>query len=75
MTVYTVERIQQVYELWTQNGLKDLRVVHIDYHCDMRGMMVDRERQCAWRIRDVRERLDCGNYLRHAVFEGVVSGI
>ena len=75
MTVYVLEHHQQVYEIWQRQGWRNLKVAHVDFHCDMRGLLIDRNRQCVWRIRDVRENLDCGNYLRHAVFDGTVSGI
>lgn len=50
-------------------------MVHVDFHCDMRGLLVDRKLQRAWQVPDVRQTLDEGNYLRYAIFEGVVSSV
>ena len=68
----------QVYDLWRERGERGLRLVHVDFHCDMRGLLVDRRRRRAWRIdaSDPRIRIvDSGNFLTHAVAEGIVSSV
>jgi uncharacterized protein YbaR (Trm112 family) len=74
-TIYTVERHHEVLNLWRDNNATGLRVVHLDFHCDMRGMLVDRRRGLAYRIRDGFPDLDQGNFLGHAVAEGRIDAI
>ena len=74
-TVYTVERHHEVLNLWRDNNATGLRVVHLDFHCDMRGMLVDRRNGLAYRIRDGFPDLDQGNFLAHAVAERRIDGI
>ena len=52
-----------------------MEVVHVDFHCDMRGLLVDRDQQLGWQIPEIRSTLDEGNYLRYAIFENIVNGV
>jgi hypothetical protein len=68
----------QIYRLWRERGLAGLRLAHVDHHCDMRGLLIDRRRGRAWLIdrADPRIRVvDSGNFLAHAIVEGVVTGV
>jgi hypothetical protein len=68
----------QIYELWRQRGVRDLALCHVDFHCDMRGLLIHRGRGKAWRIdaRDPRvSRPDSGNFLAHAILDGIVSSL
>ena len=73
--IYTVETHDQVLALWRQNKTKNARVLHIDFHCDMRGLMINRKTNMAFPIWDRYWRLDEGNFLKHAILEGVVKGV
>lgn len=71
--VYTMERHHEALHLWREQEALGLKVVHLDFHCDMRGMLVDRRRGRAYRIRDHFSGLDQGNFLTHAVLEGRID--
>lgn len=73
--VYTMERHHEVLELWRSQEASSLRVVHLDFHCDLRGMLVDRRSHRAYRIRDRFPDLDQGNFLTHAVLERRIESI
>jgi hypothetical protein len=73
--VYTMERHHEVLRLWRSQDASMLRVVHLDFHCDMRGMLVDRRVHRAYRIKDRFPDLDQGNFLTHAVMERRVESV
>lgn len=75
MKIYKIDQHDQLLHLWRELGLRNLHVVHVDFHCDMRGLLVDIDRQVGWRIPEVRQTLDEGNFLRYAIFEGNVAGV
>lgn len=74
--IYVAEEHHRLYWHWKQTGARDLRLCHVDFHCDMRGLLIDRPAQRATFF-DPRERgwVDQGNFLAHAVSEGTVTGI
>lgn len=74
--IIVAEEHSQLYDLWLERGCRDLAVCHVDFHCDMRGLLIDRGRGRARFIgRHVPfiHRLDSGSYLSHAVMNGMVS--
>jgi hypothetical protein len=74
--IIACEEHDQVYEIWRQRGLRNLRVTHVDFHCDMRGLLIDRPRQQAYFIgAPAARRVDPGNFLAHAIMEGTVSAL
>jgi len=73
--VYTAETHDQVLGLWREQGLTGLRVAHVDFHCDMRGLLIDRVAQRAYRVWDLWPNVDEGNFLTHAILEGRVSSV
>ncbi len=74
-TVYVGDEHDQVLALWRLQEASSLRVLHMDFHCDMRGLLIDRRAGRAYRILDVHPELDHGSFLSYAVAEGRVSGI
>ena len=74
--IYVAEEHHRLYWHWKETGARDLRLCHVDFHCDMRGLIIDRPAQQAT-FYDARERgwVDQGNFLAHAVDEGIVTGI
>ena len=38
--IYTMERHHELLRLWREQEKTGLRIVHLDFHCDMRGMFV-----------------------------------
>ena len=72
------EEHSQVYEIWRDRGQRGLRLSHVDFHCDMRGLLIDRPRARAYLIDGVEPRVavvDSGNFIAHAIMEGIVSSI
>lgn len=74
--IYVAEEHHRLYWHWKETGARDLRLCHVDFHCDMRGLLIDRAGQRAT-LYDERERgrVDQGNFLAHSVDEGIVRGI
>lgn len=72
------EEHSQLYDLWVENGERDLSVCHVDFHDDMRGLLIDRKRGMA---RFVNRRVpyiharDPGSFLSHAIMEGIVTRV
>ena len=73
-TLYIAEEHDQVFHYWRRTQAKGLSVAHVDFHCDLRGMLIDRQRQRAFSVSAAERRyVDPGNFLGHAVMEGMVS--
>jgi hypothetical protein len=72
-TIYLMERHDQLMDVWRQLNLRDAHVVHLDFHCDMRGLLVDTQASRAYRITVRSSDLDEGNFITYAIFEGRVS--
>jgi len=66
--LYVIEQHDQLLELWHSVDARGLRVIHFDFHCDMRGLLVDRDRQLAFFPQGL-PRVDEGNFLAHAIAE------
>lgn len=75
-TIYVAAEHHRLYWLWKEWSAKGLRLSHVDFHCDMRGLLVDRAAQRAVvdRPRELGH-VDQGNFLMHAVREGMVESI
>ncbi len=70
------EEHSQLYDLWLERGDRGLSVCHVDFHCDMRGLFIDRRygRACfVWRQIPYIHSLDPGSFLAHAVMNGIVT--
>jgi hypothetical protein len=70
--IYACEHHDEVLSLWRQRDLRGLHLAHVDFHDDLRGLLVDRRRRCAYPIRDLargRAPVDAGNFLAHAVLQ------
>lgn len=74
--IYVADEHHRLHWLWQELGARGLQLCHVDFHCDMRGLLIDRAAQRA-AVLDRRELevVDQGNFLTHAVHDGVVTGI
>jgi len=72
--LYVIEMHDQLLQLWRSQNATDLSIVHLDSHCDMRGLLINRQAQLAYPITNFM-RVDEGNFLAHAVKEGRVKSI
>lgn len=73
--VYVARWHDQVLNLWRQQQATGLSVLHLDFHCDLRGLLIDRRAQLAYGIWDRFAEPDPGNFLAHAVLQGQVAAI
>lgn len=71
--IYSVETHEQALGIWREQGVRGAKILHVDFHCDMRGLLIDRKKQLAHKIPERYSRLNEGNFLAHAILEGVVS--
>ena len=74
-TVYVIETHDQLLDLWREQEQSALRVTHLDFHCDMRGLLIDRWLGTARRIPDRFPEPDQGNFLTHAILDGHVASV
>jgi hypothetical protein len=72
--LYVIDQHEQLLELWRSVDAKCLKIAHLDFHCDMRGLLVDCHRQIAYPAGNL-QRLDEGNYLAYAILEKRVQSI
>jgi hypothetical protein len=74
--IFVAEEHDQVYDIWNKQGVRNLKVAHIDFHCDMRGLMIDRSRGRAFMAsKHEASFVDPGNYLGHAIMNGIVTDL
>jgi len=74
-TIYVMEHHDQLLRLWQTQQASSLRILHLDFHCDMRGLLVDRPRQTAFSIFDINPAVGQGNFITHAILEGRVQQV
>jgi hypothetical protein len=75
--IVTCDEHSQVYDWWRARGARAISVAHVDFHCDLRGLVIDRRRQRA-RVIAPGGRMppvDSGNFLAAAVMDGTVASI
>lgn len=74
--IYVADNHEQVYPIWQKHKIKDAKLTHLDFHCDMRGIMIDRKAGLAF-FTSERETtfVDRGNFLAHAIMNGMISDI
>lgn len=73
-TLYVIEQHDQLLDIWREEGASGLRIVHLDFHCDMRGLLVNRLSQRAYRSSRLGA-VDEGNFYTHAIMEGRVCAM
>jgi hypothetical protein len=74
--IFIAEEHSQLYDLWLERGDRNLTVCHIDFHCDMRGLLIDRRSGKARYVHQYHSsmnRLDSGSFLTYAVMNGIVT--
>jgi len=76
--IYACEHHDQVLSLWREQGRSEIALAHVDFHDDMRGLLIDRRRRVAYAIGALargENPADPGNFLAHAVLEGRVGRV
>jgi len=74
-TIYVLEKHHQLLEIWRSQNATNLCVAHLDFHCDMHGLLIDRAAQRAYDIGGARAGLGQGTFLTHAIFEGRIQRV
>lgn len=74
--IILAEHHDQVYPVWVERGMRNVKLTHMDFHCDMRGIMIDRNAGHAM-FTSHREStfVDRGNFLAHAIMKGIVTDV
>ncbi|MBT3220450.1 MAG: hypothetical protein HN348_15295 [Proteobacteria bacterium] len=72
--VYTCELHSAVHTHLMANGKAGLQVVHLDAHCDMKGLVVDPESSLSW-LPSPRPPLSTSTFLGLLVAKGIVSHV
>lgn len=70
------EEHSQLYDLWLERSARNLAVCHVDFHCDLRGLLINRRLGQACFVGQhvpFIHHLDSGSYLSHAVMNGIVT--
>jgi len=70
--IYACEHHNEVLTLWQQQHLRGITLAHVDFHDDMRGLLVDRRHERAYpigRLAEGNSKVDDGNFLAYAVLE------
>ena len=76
--ILVCEEHSQVYDAWVARKLSGLHLTHIDFHCDMRGLLLDRRRSRAYFIDGTDANVDIadsGNFIAHAIANGIVTSL
>jgi hypothetical protein len=71
--IWVLEHHDEALAHWRRLDLRDLALAHVDFHDDLRGLLVDRRRRVAYPIGPMARRsvgVDAGNFLAQAVLEG-----
>lgn len=76
--ILVCEEHSQAYDTWLARGQRNLELTHIDFHCDMRGLLLDRHISRAYFIDGTDPEVDIpdsGNFLAHAIVNGTVKSL
>lgn len=66
----------QLYDIWIDREYRDIALCHVDFHCDMRGLLIDRQKGKAryvWQCDPFMSGVDSGSFLAHAIMNRIVS--
>jgi hypothetical protein len=72
--IHVIEQHDQLLDIWHSQNSQDLKIVHLDFHCDMRGLLIDRDFKLAYPVKFL-DKVDEGNFLMHAIKEGRVKSL
>ncbi len=78
MTVFVAAQHDRLLDLWRERNARGVRLAHVDFHDDLRGLLIDVDAGSAYPV-DALARaaapVDDGNFLAHAVLEGRLSSV
>jgi len=70
--IYVCEQHDAVLELWRRQELRGIRLAHLDFHDDLRGLLIHLRQRHAYAIGALARgaaAVDAGNFLAHAVLD------
>ncbi len=75
--IHVTEHHDALLDLWRRKHSRGVRLTHVDFHDDLRGLVIGRRRGRAWPLPSLAPpaQIDPGNFLAHAVLEGRVDRI
>lgn len=76
--IRVAEHHDQLLHLWREEDRRGIALCHVDFHDDLRGLLIDRERRRACAVGGLKRGespADPGNFLAHAVLEGRIDRI
>ena len=76
--IHVCEHHDAVLRHWRAADRREIALAHVDFHDDLRGLLVDRRRKRTYAIGKLARGaapLDAGNFLAHATLEGRVRGV
>ncbi|MEM7393599.1 MAG: hypothetical protein AAF492_14735 [Verrucomicrobiota bacterium] len=71
--LYIIQRHHELLELWRSRKDRNLNLLHVDFHDDLRGWLIERGKNRIFRLAE--QPLDPGNFLGYAVMEGILARI
>ena len=78
-TLHVMRDHRGALDVWRELGVERARVLHVDAHCDLRGLLVapgeGRAAAIARRLKDPRGPYDGGDYLARAAVEGRATSV
>ena len=73
--LYVIDSHEQALGIWREQKLTNAKLLHVDFHCDQRGLLVNRKKNLAYPIWTRFQKVDEGNFLKHAVVDGIISSV
>lgn len=76
--IYVCEHHDSVLRLWRDRDFKGIALAHVDFHDDLRGLLIDRKTGRALSSRALGrgdDPPDAGNFLAHGVIEGRLKSV
>lgn len=73
--IFVIDQHDQLLDIWRELNMRGIQLDHLDFHCDMRGLYVDRGAcRAAW-VGKEPYGVDEGNFISHAVMENRVDDV
>ena len=75
LKLYVIDSHEQALNIWREQQLTNAKLLHVDFHCDQRGLLVNRKKDQAYPIWTRFQKVDEGNFLKHAIVEGIIGSV
>ncbi|MFH1776276.1 MAG: UPF0489 family protein [Candidatus Omnitrophota bacterium] len=72
--IYIVEHHHELLFLWRKLGFQNIKILHLDTHCDMHHLLVNKSREVVYILPELKT-VDCGNFISLAVRDGIIKEI